>query len=98
MSSIDWGTWSFFPESGENLTPQDGKITVHASVIAPDEENSEFEGYIRVENQNDPNDFDVIPVYLKTPANVSPVQIMIHSSLIKLKQRHFLFEKIWNLF
>ena len=97
-SSITWGTWTYTPQSGENLTPEEGQVTVHVSVIAPSEENSEFEGYIRVENQNDPTDFDVIPVYLKTPANVHSVQTMIHSFLITLKQRHFLFEKIWNLF
>jgi len=66
-SSIDWGTWIFNPESGMNLTPEDGKIIVQVSVVIPNKENSEFEGYIRIENKNDSEDFDVIPVYLKTP-------------------------------
>jgi len=66
-SLITWGTWSYNPESGVNLTPEYGKVTVQVSVIAPNEKNSEFEGYIRVENQNDPNDFDVIPLHLETP-------------------------------
>jgi len=70
VSLIDWGTWSFNPKSGENLNTEDGQVTVHVSVIAPNEENSVFEGYIRVENKNNPDDFDVIPVYLKTPVNV----------------------------
>jgi len=96
-SSISWGTWSYIPESGENLTPEDGLLTVHVSVVAPNEGETEFQGGIRVENQNDPNDFDVIPVYLKTPANVHSSQTIIHSLLVKLKQRHFLFEKIWNI-
>jgi hypothetical protein len=96
-SSITWGTWSYSPESGENLTREDGQITVHISVTAPNETNSDFEGYLRVQNQNDPNDYDVIPVYLKTPVNVHPYQTIIHSLLVKLIQRHFLFEKIWNI-
>jgi hypothetical protein len=63
----DWGIWEFSPESGKNLTPEDGEINVYVSVNVPDEENTEFEGYITIENQDDPNDFDVIPIYLKTP-------------------------------
>jgi hypothetical protein len=93
ISTIDWGTWIFSPDAGENLTSQEGKITIHVTVIAPTINNSEFEGYIRVENTDNPNDFDVIPVYLKTPVDVHPVQ-MIHSVLFQLKLRHFFFEKI----
>ena len=99
-SSISWGTWSFTPESGENLTPEDGQITVHVSVIAPNEKNSEFEGYIRVENQNDSNDFDVIPVYLKTPLNRHLVQLnmIFHSFfLFKFRQWSLLIEKICHV-
>ena len=66
-SSIDWGTWTFNPESGINLTPEDGMITVQVSAVIPDKENSEFEGYIRIENKNDSEDFDIVPVYLNTP-------------------------------
>jgi hypothetical protein len=98
VSSLDWGTWSFTPQFGINLTPGDGQVTVQVSVVAPNQKNTKFEGYVRVENRENSTDFHVIPVYLKTPANVHSVQTMIHSFLIKLKQRHFLFEKIWNLF
>jgi hypothetical protein len=51
-SSISWGTWSYTPASGENLTPEEGKITIQVSVVAPNEPKSEFEGYVRVENIN----------------------------------------------
>jgi Arylsulfotransferase (ASST) len=67
-SSISWGTWTITPESGENLTPDEGKVTVQVSVIAPNEPKSEFEGYIRVENINNPTDYELISVTLKTPA------------------------------
>jgi hypothetical protein len=66
-SSITWGTWSFTPTSGEDFTPEDGQVTVHVSVVAPNEKNSEFQGYLRVENQDNSTDFCLIPVYLKTP-------------------------------
>ena len=65
-SSISWGTWSFTPQNGSNLTPGGGLITVQVSVIAPDEKNKEFTGYLRVENKDNPQDFDVVSVYLKT--------------------------------
>ncbi len=66
-SSITWGTWSFLPASGEDLTPEEGQVTVQVSVIAPNEKNTEFQGELRIENQDNSTDFEVIPVYLKTP-------------------------------
>jgi len=98
VTSIEWGNWSFTPESGENLTPDEGQITINISVIAPSEKNSDFEGYIRVENQNDPNDFDVIPVTLTTPTNINVVhKALQHQFLLQFLQRHLLIETLWNL-
>lgn len=65
-ASIPWGTWSFSPQSGEGLTPEDGPLIVQVSVIAPDEKNKEFTGFITVQNSDDPADFEVVQVYLKT--------------------------------
>ena len=96
ITSINWGTWTFNPNSGENLTPQDGKVTVQVSVIAPDEKNSKFEGYIRVENKNNSNDFADIPVYLTTPANAHTytfLGFLIQQFLHKLKDWFSSIEK-----
>ncbi|MBU0497523.1 MAG: aryl-sulfate sulfotransferase [Candidatus Thermoplasmatota archaeon] len=62
-----WGTWSFSPNHGDGLTPEQGNLTIQVSIITPDNENQVFEGSIRLENRDNPNDFDVIPVYLRTP-------------------------------
>jgi hypothetical protein len=97
-SSITWGTWTYNPSSGVNLTPEDGTITVHVSVVAPAENNSVFEGYIRVENQNDPSDFDLIPVYLRTPVSAHPFQLMFHGFFMKLKNLHIFIDKLFDLF
>jgi Arylsulfotransferase (ASST) len=98
-SSVTWGTWTFTPTSGEHLTPENGQITVQVSMIAPSEENSNFEGYIRLENQNDSNDFDVIPVTLTTPTDINVVhQALQHQFLLQFLQKHLLIEKLWNLF
>lgn len=66
-SLLTWGTWSCNPASGKELTPEEGKVTIQVSVIAPDEKNTEFQGALRVENQDNVSDFVLIPVVLKTP-------------------------------
>ena len=68
-SSLTWGTWTFTPSSGENLTPEDGSVTVQVSVVAPDNAKQTFQGYLRVENQQNASDFANIPVTLTTPLN-----------------------------
>jgi len=65
QSFPDWGTWTFNPQSGKNLSPDDEPVNVQVSVIAPNKKNRAYNGVIRVENQEDSEDFDVIPVYLK---------------------------------
>jgi Arylsulfotransferase (ASST) len=92
MSSIAWGTWSVIPESGENLAPEDGQVTVQVSVVAPNEKNTEFEGYIRVENQDNATDFAVIPVYLKTPTDTHTQQTMNLLWFFQFMQRHSLIK------
>lgn len=64
-----WGNWTFIPEFGENLTPEDEFFIVEIDVIAPDKKNKEFRGEIIVVNQENPEDFDIVPVYLKTHLN-----------------------------
>jgi hypothetical protein len=63
----DWGTWTFSPESGVDLHPEDEAITVELSIIIPQELDTFFEGYIKVINKDDAEDSDLIPVYIKTP-------------------------------
>jgi Arylsulfotransferase (ASST) len=78
ISSLTWGTWTMTPASGENLTPETGQVTVQVSVVAPNEENTEFEGVIRVENQNNATDFAIIHVCLKTPTDTNTEQTINH--------------------
>jgi len=66
-SSLAWGTWTITPDSGENLAPANGQMTINVSVIAPMQKNTQFDGYIRIENRDNSSDFDLIPVLLKTP-------------------------------
>jgi hypothetical protein len=98
-TSISWGTWSFTPQSGVNLNPNDGLLTVQISVLAPDEGDALFEGYIRVENQENISDFELISVSLTTPTNLhNNVRFsLIQQFILRLQQWYLLFERIWNL-
>lgn len=61
-----WGTWSFTPISGNDLTPEDGAVTVRVSVVAPSEKNT-FTGTVKVVNKHDPSDYAEITISLQTP-------------------------------
>ena len=61
-----WGTWTFAPSYGHRLTPEDGAVTVNVSVIAPNQQNQEYTGEIKIVNIDDSTDYSVIPVSLHT--------------------------------
>jgi hypothetical protein len=67
-SSFTWGTWTFTPSSGTNLTPEQGPVTVQVHLIVPNEKNKEFQGILKVQNQDNASDFDIIPVTVTTQA------------------------------
>jgi parallel beta-helix repeat protein len=92
----EWGLWSFNPFYGDDLTPEDGSITVNVSVVVPDIKNSEFTGEIKIVNLDNMSDNCSIPVYLKTPRNKS-FNFIIH--LFKLLLERFsLLERLLNIF
>jgi len=75
----EWGTWTFDPENGEDLTPEDEPITVNVEVVAPNQQNSDFTGEVKVVNTENSNDYCIIPVSLATPVN----QNVMSSSILK---------------
>jgi hypothetical protein len=93
-SSITWGTWSYTPASGEQLSPGDGPVTVHVSVIAPNEKNSAFNGYIYVVNRQNPDDFSEIPVSLATPSDTSFVRMLLYHGLGYIIQHHLVINNL----
>jgi Arylsulfotransferase (ASST) len=86
ISSITWGTWTFTPEYGENLTPDEEPVTVQVSVVAPQEKNSEFQGYLLVVNQDNATDYTNIPVYLKTSMSID-LNILVHQLIYSILER-----------
>ena len=69
----DWGEWTFTPDSGTGLTPEDGLFEIEVSVVAPENKNTEFTGEIVIVNSDDSSDTCNIDVSLATPVN-QPVQ------------------------
>lgn len=61
----NWGTWTFSPDEGENLKPE-GQYNVKVSLKTPNQRNKEFTGEIKVVNKDNPSDFVIVDVYLKT--------------------------------
>jgi hypothetical protein len=63
----EWGTWTFSQLNGQNLTPEQGPLTINVSVLAPEEKKTEFSGQITVVNSHNSSDVETIPVSLITP-------------------------------
>jgi hypothetical protein len=82
-----WGVWSFTPSSGSGLTPEMGAITVGVEVTAPDQQNQQFTGEIKIANTEDSNDFDTISVSLKTPVSIPQNKLLIDSWFLSILER-----------
>jgi len=65
----DWGTWTFTPSTGEDLTPEDSPVTIEVTVTAPNEQNKDFSGQIKIVNSNNHDEYDIISISLSTPKN-----------------------------
>lgn len=63
----DWGGWVFSPISGNDLKPEDGGIEVDVICTAPSIKDNTFTGEIKIENKENPLDYDIIHITLTTP-------------------------------
>lgn len=68
----DWGNWTFDPDNGENLTPEEGSVLIKVEVITPNEGGPDFFGEIKVVNNYSSDDFDIIPVFLTFEGKPKP--------------------------
>ncbi|MFO7677166.1 MAG: choice-of-anchor J domain-containing protein [Thermoplasmatota archaeon] len=94
QSYPDWGTWTFDPNGGIGLTPEDGAVTVTVEVVAPMDKETEFTGQVVLVNSEDPDDTCTIEVALATPVNYqSPFLAFIQ----RLIQRFPLLSLLLNL-
>jgi hypothetical protein len=90
----DWGTWYFMPPNGDNVKPEDGTVTIEVEVIAPDIQETNFSGQIKIENKDNTSDYERINVSLTT-YKTKEINIL-YSFIEKLIYRLPFFEKILN--
>jgi len=64
-----WGVWTFNPDCGYDLKPDDRKVHVKVTVTVPNKKNKEYTETIRVSNKEYFNDYELIQVSLSTPKN-----------------------------
>ena len=83
-----WGNWTFTPQRGTSLSPEEGSIAIEVSIIVPSEKDTEFNGTIKVVNMYDPSDYAEIQIYLKTPINQHPIKHQL-VSLLNVLIQHF---------
>jgi len=62
----EWGTWTFTPSNGKDLSPPDAPVTVEFSVVSPEKKIRKNTGYIKVDNQGVTDDFFILPIHLAT--------------------------------
>ncbi len=86
----EWGTWEFTPSSSEDLTPEDGPVTIEVEVEAPNEKRKTFTGEIKIINSNNPSDNCTIDVSLSTPKN--------KAFNFRIDLLSWLFERFPNMF
>ena len=60
-----WGTWTFDPESGTGLTPEDGFVFVDVEFILAVEVNETIGGEIGIQNVDDENDICYIDIVIQ---------------------------------
>jgi hypothetical protein len=94
----DWGTWTFTPDSGDSLTPEDAAVTVQVKVVAPNEQGKKFTGNVTVININNNSDYEEISITLTTPRSRNIFVLNIFELIEKIMNRLPLFQRLLNLF
>jgi hypothetical protein len=87
----EWGTWEFEIMDGEDLISGTIEI-INIEITAPNEKNMEFNGQLKIINQNNPDDYEIIPVTLITPKS-KPIN-EFNSWIFRLIERFPILEKL----
>ncbi|MCJ7571476.1 MAG: DUF11 domain-containing protein, partial [Candidatus Thermoplasmatota archaeon] len=87
-----WGTWTFKPSKGSNLTPEAGEITVQVTLVAPKaksiplayylDNTEEFTGNVTIINQENPSDKEVILVSITVSKSKAFTFLKIYEYII----------------
>jgi hypothetical protein len=85
----DWGTWTFNPQSADNLKPGVDEV-VEVSIDMPSDRNTEFTGDLKVVNKENANDFVNIQISITTSKTKQ-------LELSMFKQRFPILERVFSL-
>jgi hypothetical protein len=107
----DWGSFSFSPDSGEDLTPEDGDVTIEVSVVAPEsispnsksvglleKKDQDYEGEVKIVNKNNANDYCTIDVLLTIPRTRESYNPVFLELLKRLVDIFPMLERLFNIF
>jgi len=86
----DWGEWSFSPDHGMALTPEKGKTSVSVELTVPDKHGEEYSGEIKIVNQNNHSDFEIIKVSLSTTTSKTASTAPLSNMIKQVMQRLFI--------
>ena len=87
-----WGTWTFTPDQGNDLTPEMGSLIIDVTIVAPIENNEAFSGDIRIINEERPDDIEIISVSLSTARNKQLYQTIDLSNMKNLFCHKYLLD------
>jgi C1A family cysteine protease len=88
----NWGTWTFTPNKGNKLKPEDGAVTITVKVVAPTTQD-EYSGKVKIINENDDSDYEFIDASLTTRRSrqYSTTFLVFLQEKIQLLLSRFLF-------
>jgi len=89
----DWGTWIFVPENGTDQKQGD-TVSIEVEVVAPDEEDTEFRGDIKIVNCMNSSEYCIVDVSLATAINQRQRNQQIFSFLMKNNENSPLYQLI----
>jgi parallel beta-helix repeat protein len=90
----EWGGCTVTPDSGENLSPEDGLIPLTVSITAPDEQEQSFSGEIKIVNKENSSDFHIFTVSLTTAKAKTKT---IYSFILQFLEEHPLLFQLLQL-
>jgi uncharacterized repeat protein (TIGR01451 family) len=91
-----WGTWTFSPNSGIDLTPAASPTAITVTVTAPNVQNNNYAGQIKICNDENASDFCFIDVSLATPKSKQSSNLFFLRFLERLIERFPLLEHVFN--
>jgi parallel beta-helix repeat protein len=91
----EWGGCTISPDSGENLSPEDGYIPLTVTITAPDEQEQSFSGEIKIVNKDNISDYHIFTVSLTTAKSKTK---SIYSLFLQFLEEHpLLFQLLQSL-